>query len=169
MIYSITNRQAKLACRVVLLVIAAMAASSFGFRKLTHSPLPTTSFNQVPQTSHPLATIGQYSSTDRVSKASVKMSSITHIVLFQFKPEVSPETIIDVQQPFYSSSIQAGHLSDPKCHRFASRCSRSRKGACPPLLTSHTSNQLWVVWTIAPRVIKYENPLALSMLPHLPC
>lgn len=175
MIHSITNRRAKLACWVALLLMVTMAAMSFkphrffGLRRLTLTPLSATSFDQVSQTSSPLAKSVHYSSTDSVSKASVKMSSITHVVLFQFKPEVSPETILDVPQPFHYFSFHTGHFSDPKCRRFASRCSRSNIGACPPRLTSHTSNQSWAVWTTVPRAVKYENTIALCMLLNLHC
>ena len=164
---TLTNRRAKLACWTALLLMAAMYIlsfkphRSFGF---TPTSLSTTSFVRLSQTSSPFATSGRYSSTDSVSEPSAKMSSIIHVVLFQFKPEVSPETILDVQQPFHYSSIYAGHISDPKCHRFASRCSRSRIGACPPQLTSHTSNQSWVVWTTVPRAIRYENIITLSIV-----
>ncbi len=172
---SVTNRGAKLACWTALLLMAAMYIlsfrphRSFGLRKLTPAPLSTASFVRVSQTSSPFATSERYSSTDPVSEPSAKMSSIIHVVLFQFKPEVSPETILDVQQPFHCPSIYAGHLSDPKCHRFASRCSRSGIGARQPRLTSHTSNQSWVVWTTVPRAIRYENTTALSIVLNSPC
>jgi len=172
---SLTNPWAKLAYSAALLLMAVMYMlsfkphRSFGFRKLTPTPLSTTSFVRVSQALSPFATSARYSSTDSVSEPSAKMSSIVHIVLFQFKPEVPPETILDVQQPFHCSSIYAGHFSDPKCHRFASRCSRSRIGACPPRLTSHTSNQSWVVWTTVPRAIRYENTIALSIVLNSPC
>jgi hypothetical protein len=160
--------QARLLGRVAN-ILSFKPHHSFSFRKLTPTPLSTTNFVRLSQTSSPFATSTRYSSTESVLEPSTKMSSIVHVVLFQFKPEVSPETILDVQQPFHCSSIYAGHFSDPKCHRFASRCSRSRIGASPPRLTSHTSNQSWVVWIIVPRAIRYENTIALSILLNSPC
>ena len=172
---SLTNRGAKLAYWAALLLMAAMYIlsfkphHSFGFRKLTPTPLSTTNFVRLSQTSSPFATSARYSSIDSVSDPSAKMSSLVHVVLFQFKPEVSPETILDVRQPFHCSSIYARHFSDPKCHRFASRCSRSRIGAFPLRLTSHMLNQSSVVWTTVLRAIRYENTIALSIVLNSPC
>jgi hypothetical protein len=60
---------------------------------------------------------------------STKMSSIVHVVLFQFKPELSPETVLDVQQPIYFTltrpsiyltsvliGVQAGALAQGQMH-----------------------------------------------------
>jgi len=105
---NLTYRLAKLACWTALLLIATVYMLSLrphrfiGFAKLTSTPLSTTSFVRF---SSPFATSTRYSSTNSASESSAKMSSITHIVLFQFKPDISPETILDVQQPFHCSSI----------------------------------------------------------------
>jgi hypothetical protein len=67
-----------------------------GFGNLSRTPLSSTRFIRASDASTTAMTNTGQSFANFVTDTSTKMSKIVHIVLFQFKPEVSPETVLDV-------------------------------------------------------------------------
>jgi hypothetical protein len=103
---NLTTRQAKLTGWIALVLTVAMYMMFLrpqrlvGFGNLTHAPLFSTRFIRASNASTAVTTNTRHSFTNSITDTSTKMSSIVHVVLFQFKPEVSPETVLDVHWPF---------------------------------------------------------------------
>jgi hypothetical protein len=103
---TLTNRQAKLTGWIALLLIVAMYLTFLrprrlvGFGNLTQAPLSNTRFIRTSHASTAVTTNTRQSFANSITDTSTKMSNIVHVVLFQFKPEVSPETVLDVHWPF---------------------------------------------------------------------
>src|SRR4051812_17077334 len=70
-----------------------------GFGNLTRTTLSSTRIIRAPDASAIAMTNTGHSFTNPITDTSTKMSEIIHIVLFQFKPEVSPETVLNVHWP----------------------------------------------------------------------
>lgn len=138
---TLSKRKARLTGWIALLLTVAMcmiylrAQRFVSFGKLGRTPLSSTSFARASHVSTAVTTDTRHRFTNSINPTSTKMSNIVHVVLLQFKPEVSPERVLDVHWPFYWLS-RGALISLIRIYRYANKCSRLRIGACLPPRTN---------------------------------
>jgi len=101
---TLSERQAKFSCWIALLLIGAIYWTFANFSNLPRAP---SSFLCASYPSTAATTYTVHSFANSITNSATKMSNIVHVVLFEFKPETSPETVLDVHWLFSGLSFDA--------------------------------------------------------------